>query len=431
MADKSPGRGGAVRAAGDIGKGCWSRVGRVFEIEWFVWGGETMFWYGMRCWVTEKASLILDIQKGGSRWGADRFTFTEHGIQPVDLTKLAKVLNIGPQFTRLSRDLFTAASELKDPSATLLISRTALQHGRPMPRTVLQHLEDMVKEKNHAAMYWQGQLHEAENQDSLALQMYMEAISSAAEGSKGAEAFQIRLGEAWTGVYRMKIERDKEGAHAAIKKAAFEYDEPFAYYFLAKDFTPRTSEEYVTYMQKAAMSGKGKAADALGQHYLEQYQGTQLYSSEKSLNDLIDKLEQEASARKSPSSSTASETPPKAPNKDQAALAMAREWFQLGAEALRIHSSMIYFALILRHQGQADQGLKKLQTFTCRGNMLEVFAFFEKHWNSNSVDLLQIDVEALGSVLRDRSLAKKKSSPTVCKRPGWSEKFGRISIIHV
>lgn len=315
----------------------------------------------------------------------------EHDIEPVDLTKLAKLLiNYGGLADiKIIQELLFAASLLKDPSATLMISKIALKHNRAMPLAYLQHLKQMVAENNYAALYVQGQIYEAGKQDSLALEMYMKSLSSASEGYQGAEAFDIPLGEVWTGIYRLKSRKDKEGAHIAIKRAALEYDEPSAYYLLAKEFTSKSSSEYENYMLKAAASGEMRAADALGIFYLEQFQGIQLCSSKESLNNLVEKL-----AGESKDSGNASQAPLRALTKMKNYLELAREWFNVGAEA-KIPSSQVHLAVILRHEGKSGEGLEWLERARDSKSWANTISWFEKRWESDSVDFAQINIENL------------------------------------
>lgn len=323
----------------------------------------------------------------------------EHSIQPVDLTKLAKVLmNFWASAdTKIIRNLLSAASELQDPSSTLIILKTALIYGSKMPLARLQHMKQMVSGKNYAALYVQGQIYEAEKNDSLALKMYMESLSSAAEGYPGAEAFDITLGEVWLGIYRSKSRKnDNEGAHTAIKRAALEYDEPYAYYVLARDYTPQTSKEYEIYMLKAAASGEMRAADALGNHYLEQSQGIQLYFSKESLDNLVKKLAGEA--REAKDSGTASQRSPSAANKSRSGLNSAREWFNLGAEA-EIASSQVHLAVILRNEGKSGEGFNWLEKARTKKGWPNTITWLEKHWKSDNVDFLQVNIENLRLLL--------------------------------
>lgn len=317
----------------------------------------------------------------------------------MDLTKLAKVLmNTGSSaYTKIVGKLFSAASELQDPSGTLITRKIALKYGRPVPWACLQHLKQMVTEKNYAALYVQGQICEAEKQDSLALKMYTESLSSAAEGYPGAEAYDITLGEVWLGIYRLKCKRmDSEGAHMAIKRAALEYDEPFAYYVLARDYTPQTTNEYQNYMLKAAASGEMSAADALGSFYLGQSQGTQSYFSKESLKKLIEKLAREA--REAKDLGTASQRPRSSFDNTHHGLESAREWFNLGAEA-KISSSQLHLAVILRYEGKSGEGLNWLEKARANKGWSNTITWLVNHWKSDNVDFLRINMGNLRLLL--------------------------------
>lgn len=324
----------------------------------------------------------------------------EHSIQPVDLTKLAKVLMVTgvSAYAKIIRGLLVAASELQDPSGTLVMSKVALIHHKSMPLACLQHLKQMVHAKNYAGLYVQGQIYEAENKDSLALEIYMESLSSAAEGYPGAEAFDITLGEVWLKIYGLKSKKkDNEGAQMAITRAALEYDEPYAYYVLARDYIPQTSNEYENYMLKAAASGETSAADALGNRYLEQSQGIQSYSSKESLDDLVKKLAA-GEARDAKYPSTASQRPRSASTKSRYGLKLAKEWFNLGAEA-NIASSQVHLAIILRYEGKSGEGFDWLGKARAKKGWPNTITWLEKQWKSDSIDFLQINVENLRQFL--------------------------------
>lgn len=320
----------------------------------------------------------------------------ERGIQPVGLTKLAKVLMNSPGSVdkKIVGELFSAAMELKDPSGTLIIRETALKYGRPIPLACAQHMKRMVTKKNYAALYVQGQIYEAEKQDSLAIKMYTESLSSAAKGYPGAEAFDITIGEVWTGIYRLKSQqKDEEGAHLAIQRAAFECDEPSAYYILARDFAPQGSDEYIDYMLQAASSGEPRAADALGSHFLEKYQGIHPYSSKESLDGLVKKL-----AGEEANSGKARLLPQAQLARRRRKLELAREWYRIAGEA-DITSSQVHLAVILRYEGRLAQGLRSLVRAREKQGWPNTIAWLEKHWESDSVDYLQINIENLRLLL--------------------------------
>ena len=324
----------------------------------------------------------------------------EHGIQPVDLTKLAKVLMITKDsaYAKIIRELLSAASELQDSSGTLAIFKLALVHHNSVPLACRQHLKQMVHAKNYAGLYMQGQIYEAEKQDSLALKMYMETLSSAAEGYPGAEAFDITLGEVWLKIYRLKSKKkDYDGAHMAIKRAALEYDEPYAYYVLARDYIPQTSNEYENYMLKAAASGEISAADALGNRYLEQSQGIQSYSSKESLDNLVKKLAA-GEAREPKDPSTASQRPRSASTKSRYGLKLAKEWFNIGAEA-NVASSQVHLAIILRYEGKSGEGFDWLGKARAKKGWPNTITWLEKQWKSDNIDFLQINIENLRQLL--------------------------------
>ncbi len=294
-------------------------------------------------------------------------------------------------YTKLGFDLLHTASRLKDPSGTMIIYEMALKAGtyRDIPSAYREHLQQMMSKNNYAAMYLQGKIYEAEKQNSLALGMYLKSLKSASEGYAGAEAFEITLGEFWTSIYRSKAQNDPEGALTAIKRAALEYDEPSAYYLLAKEYTPEYSKEYEQYMLKAAASGKMGAADALGKYYFKQFQGNLSSASEKHVNDKVgDPVE------KSEDSSNIPEASPEPWPQTGKVPELAREWFNVGAEA-NIPSSQIYLAVILRQEGKLREGLDWLEKASGSNSWAKTVSWLQKFWESDAVDFMRINLESL------------------------------------
>lgn len=284
-----------------------------------------------------------------------------------------------------------AASQLKDPAATFLLCEGALRyHGGVVPVAQRQHLKEMVSEhKNCAAMYMQGQIYEAEKRDSVALEMYLRSLDNAGDGYDGSKDFKITLGNVWMGIYRVKKRgKDKEGARVAIRKAALEYDDPTAYFLLAKEFTPESSSEYEEYMTKAAASGEMEAVDALGIYYFKQAQETG--SSSSSTASPVDQARNLVgdTGTVSPASEGAASAE-KRKGQD-----LAREWFMVGAEA-NIPSSQVHLAVILRHEGKLSEGLDWLNKASEAKSWTKTVTWFKGFWESNTVDFMQLDMENL------------------------------------
>lgn len=315
----------------------------------------------------------------------------EHRIQPLDLIKLAKVLiNLGsPAGFQMGHTLLVIASQLKEPAGTLMLRKFGLKRDSMFPSASLQHFKQMILENNYAAIYVQGLLYEAGKQNSLALDMYEKCLTSASNGYPGAEGFDVTLGEVWTGICRLKIREGKEGAHTAIMRAALGYDEPSAYYILAKGYTPQSSSEYEKYLLKAAASGEARAADALGAYYFKQFQRNQSFSSKKSLNKSI-----EGMAEASEDFGKVPRVFTEAPNKTGKGPELAREWFSVGAKA-EIPSSQVHLAIILRHDGKLREGLDWLERATGSKGWANTISWLRESWESDSIDLMQINLEKL------------------------------------
>ena len=270
--------------------------------------------------------------------------------------------------------LLFAASKLGDSTATYLLIKEAIRLGRlgssslAGPRRRLQILAD---EGNLAAIYLAGQIYESEGKLSHALKLYESATSSNKNAPHGEKAPNTTLSDIWKAISRLKAKAgDDVGAQEAIRTCALRYDDPMAYYELAKAYTPPLSEDYEIYMLKAAASGEPKAAHELGVLYYRQSQG----SSSASLDSTSNAKD---SGSKTPNiQSTTSLAPKMASEK----ATQARGWFAIGAES-GIPISQIYLAVLLRAEGKSDEGSGWLDKASSAIQWTAAMSWLQNIWN--------------------------------------------------
>lgn len=257
----------------------------------------------------------------------------------------------------------------------------------PMSR---QHLERMASEKHPVATYFQGRIYEEQGKISNALKMYEESANTANKSFPGSEAVNINTSDAWRGIFKMKLDKDKEGAEIALKKSAIDFDDPKSYCLLAKGYTPKSSKEYEAYMLKAAASGEKMAADALGTYYFKQSQGCESLSSAKKLIEV----------GRNPMGKTASDilitqVPGKVPPKIVLEKRkLAKEWFEVGAEC-NIESSQVHLAILLREAEKSSEGMTWLEKASNSSTWTKTVAWLQNTWESKTFDFMLIDMEKL------------------------------------
>ena len=256
-----------------------------------------------------------------------------------------------------AQKLLFAASKLGDSTATFLLIKEAIRFGRLGNSNLIssrRHLQTLADEGNVTAMYLAGQIHELEGKLSHALKLYESVTSSLVDAPYGDKAYDNTLSDIWKAVSRLKAKAgDKSGAQDAIRTCALQYDDPVAYYELAKAYTSPQSNDYENYMLKAAASGEPKAAHELGVLYLKQFQGNAFVSPDTTSNANDRRLKEPMIQ------CTISAPPTIAPKMASAKTIQAREWFAIAAES-DIPISQVYFAILLRAEGKPGEGLEWL-----------------------------------------------------------------------
>ncbi|SLM39395.1 Tetratricopeptide-like helical domain [Lasallia pustulata] len=316
----------------------------------------------------------------------------EYEIEPLTLTLLAKILKRSglKDCQPTAGRLMIAASRLHDPGATLSLVHEAIRTSKLShpdmigPRT---HLEILVKnDKDPAAMILLAQIREVQGRTDEALRLYEGAANANSDTYTGFEAVEYDIGESWAKVSRLRLGKgDLEGARAAIEKAAFEYDKPIAYYYLATDHQTQDPADYLRYLLKAAASGVIPAAQCLGMYYDMQWkQNVGISPGGKA--SIEGKVEVGSLSPKKHSSMSKEES--------EMNWLLATEWFTVAAEAGH-HRSRISLAIILRSGESVQEGMDWLNREAFPANWTNGVAALKDNWWDHEIDMKWVDVDEL------------------------------------
>ena len=275
-----------------------------------------------------------------------------------------------------------------DSAATFLLIKEAIRFGRLRSPNLIdpqRHLRTLADGGNLTAMYLAGQVYESEGDFSQALKVYKMATTSLGDAPNGENASDNSLGDTWKAISRLKANAgDCVGAEEAIRTSALQYDDPFAYYMLAKAYIPPSSEDYETYMLKAAASGEPKAAHELGILYYKQSQGSVLSTPDRMLNGHANSPTEPGCQDVSKSHTATLVIPKMASEKGT----QAREWFAIGAES-DVAISQLYLAVLLRAAGKHVEGLAWLERASSSKQWLTTISWLRGMWNQK--DPIEID----------------------------------------
>ena len=277
------------------------------------------------------------------------------------------------------------ASRLKDPMATFMLIKEAIDSHRlttPNLAGPIKHLQSLVDEGDLTAIYLTGQMYESEAKISHALKIYEMAISSSAGGLNSGIVLDNSLGDIWKAIGRLKAKAgDHVGAQVATEKCALEFDDPRAYYDLAKLYTLSSSENYEAYMLKAAVSGEPEAAHELGVLYHQQSRMASLIPSDKSPSERSNYLEKPNEESTLQDQSTISLFPQSEKG------AQARDWLAVAAEC-DISISQLYLAILLRAMGKHEQSTEWLQKASKSKQWANATSWIRNRWDrEESVDI--------------------------------------------
>jgi TPR repeat protein len=217
----------------------------------------------------------------------------------------------------LAHRVMMSASEMGYEPATLDLVARGLGSGRfRLYEKPLRHIKSMADRGNPRALILLGRVMSARGRDEEALEL----IRKAMQGPAGLDFDGAGDALLYTGQLLMK--KDKGQAEAALRKAALEYDDPTAYYYLA-EMEKEGSLNRIIYYMKAASSGILQAAHKLGTIEMS-------------------KAVEAAKGKGSPD------------------YRMAREWFQIAADG-QYRESILSMAEICKDTGESDQEQQWLQ----------------------------------------------------------------------
>lgn len=301
------------------------------------------------------------------------------------------------KYYQTAQNLRLAASSLEVDSATLQLVGRAIRSkttDHASLKETWKYFRVMVQEGQPAALYYQGLLYAARGMDNHALQLYENSIQRdwhAYRDMSRVEDVKIQGGDIWTRISALRAKyRNQKSAKEAMIKAAIDYDDPNACFYLAHNFLGPLQENYEFYLSKAAASGHGRAAHELGMFYYRQSQALiPLTPRRRPVGTIFNaKLE---SAEKLPSSVV----------KDKQRL--AQEWFAISAEA-KILSSMIHLAVLVRGVGYAGLGmtwLRQAQALDKVGEWSKTLEVLIAQWKTD-IDFREYDMEKLSQPKRRR-----------------------------
>ncbi|MCJ1223464.1 hypothetical protein MMC12_000105 [Toensbergia leucococca] len=270
--------------------------------------------------------------------------------------------------------LFSAASKLNDSQATFEIIRQAIRTSRlsrPEIHGPRRQLAGFAEAKDPEALILECQVCESEGKPKLALKLYKEVTEIQTRTGDNTKALDRSIAEAWKSISRLQIQAGHlTSAKVAIEKGALQYDDPLAYYYLAKFFEDSSSDDYLNHMLKAAASGVPQAANEIGMYYYKQMQ------TQKQEDSVDNRL-------------------------------LAQEWFAVGAEC-DIESSQVYLAILLRRAGKLADGLRWLEKVSHSKEWRSAIPWLKQVWGQTSFDLTKHDVETIRNV--DKVMKKRSKS---------------------
>ena len=242
----------------------------------------------------------------------------------------------------------------------------------------------LVNANDPAALILLGKTYEAEKKKLKALELFEKAASVTSDTTKGPQDGQTA--EAWENIARIKLElADEDGAREATEKGALKYDDPQAYYLLAKKYRISTTPDYLPFMLKAAASGVAAAADQLGMYYLRQATGYLPLSSSMPTGT-------NAEAASSKGTQSYQSIGSKSSFAEHRTLAMS--WFHIGASS-NIPRSQVYYALFLREEGSYEESLEWLEKAAATPDWAIAVPWFQKQWYREDWKFEGLDVCAI------------------------------------
>ena len=265
-------------------------------------------------------------------------------ILPRGLVSLADSIlkTQNPNYHSTVQIIWQIASRLGHSLATLCLMTQAYRKRELQAKYLAddrKRIQMLAERGNPAALFLHGVVWEEMHGDARrALSLYERSTGANWGNWPDAQKVDLYGGDIWSRISAAKAKLgDRGGAQEALRVSAEDYNDPTAYFHLAKSFIGPYGTKYELFMLKAASSGNTGAAHLLGVYYYEQARGNVL----PHVNSQGDRRPQPGYK---PSSSTVS-----------TARELAQQWFAVGAEAGTI-SSMIHNAVLVRGRYFATHG---------------------------------------------------------------------------
>lgn len=291
-----------------------------------------------------------------------------------------------------------------DPSVAFRIVQDAISPGRLRERHInspLKIVKDYADQGFPKAVFLLGQLMECQGKHSEALQFYQKWTEVYAEARQSPPFSQTMNSVELANISKafaklLARSGNRAGVEVAIREAAQVYGDPTACYYLAMEFTNRSSPDFETYLVKAAASGNPKAAHELGMLYLNQSrQGIPIITPIYTQTSANHQNSSKESKTSMPSASSSSALPLELKRTTKAT---AKEWFAVAASS-DIGVSQIYLGILLHSEGRAEEGLEWLQAASKsknNGEWAEAISYLKRIWMlQDTPDLVQVDIETL------------------------------------
>ena len=297
----------------------------------------------------------------------------------------------------MARDLLLAAAKLNNESAIFLVIQEALRRGSlgaPGVDFIYRTTFKTLVEKAHPkALYLEAQLCERQGNNDRALALYEKLVAGDTEDASGDN--DVDYGAAWMAISRLKARKgDRTGVGKAIERAAFRFDNPAAYYQLAKVLTSPSAAEYEGFLLKAAASGELKAAHELGVLYFSQSQGRVPMDNRGASNTTVVGGKGKAEEQTSGQEAKLALVDPKAAIEKRK---LAEQWFALGADA-GLTGSLVYLAALLHKLGKFEEGLQWLQAARNSKDSqswIKAINYLREHWELADTDFSRVDIEGI------------------------------------
>lgn len=218
------------------------------------------------------------------------------------------------------------------------------------------------RDTNTAAMILLGKVLESQKKDEEALALFRAAASQddSAVGRDLTVLGDALVAQGHSMLFGQRAQRNPNLAATVLTRAAFECDNPLAFYYLAGLQEPM-SETQETYLLKSASSGIAEAMHAIGILYR-------------------DRAASMAAAEGTLSKDTGS--------KAKAALQQEKETYNFAIEYLQAAcemgngQSMLALATLLKDEGRREEGVQWLMLAEKQPSMGEQTAWARKYWET-------------------------------------------------